>query len=204
MAGEFWQAASNRSALRTLTPRPAWPYIPVATAAVAQRLEHRVVVPGVGGSIPLGRPTPVRRPRPLEGGDPLDHEAVLFANEAFYRAFAARDLPAMEEVWARHCPVACIHPGWGPLHGREAVMRSWAGILGNPQSPVVTCLGAKVVLFGDTAMVTCFETLTSDVLIATNLFVRQGHLWKLVHHQAGPTSARPEEAVEDSKPGRPN
>ena len=51
----------------------------------------------------------------------MDHEAVLFANEAFYQAFAARDLAAMEEVWAHHCPVACIHPGWPPLHGRQAV-----------------------------------------------------------------------------------
>lgn len=134
----------------------------------------------------------------------MDHEAVLFANEAFYSAFAARDLGAMDAVWARHVPVACIHPGWGPLHGRDEVMRSWAGILGNPQSPVVTCQGARALLLGDMAVVTCFERLQSDMLIATNLFARQGHVWKLVHHQAGPTSARPDEAAEDAPPERPN
>jgi hypothetical protein len=29
------------------------------------------------------------------------------------------------------------------------------------------------------------------VLIATNLFVREGGGWKMAHHQAGPTSERP-------------
>ena len=36
---------------------------------------------------------------------------MLFANEAFYRAFADRDMAAMDGVWAVHAPVACIHPG---------------------------------------------------------------------------------------------
>ena len=30
-----------------------------------------------------------------------DREAVLFANEAFYRAFADRDIDAMDALWAR-------------------------------------------------------------------------------------------------------
>ena len=29
-----------------------------------------------------------------------DHDIVLFANEAFYRAFVDRDMAAMEQVWA--------------------------------------------------------------------------------------------------------
>ena len=46
-----------------------------------------------------------------------DDEAVLFANEAFYRAFADRDVEAMDEVWAQGVPVACIHPGWQRARG---------------------------------------------------------------------------------------
>jgi len=160
------------------------------------------VVPGVGGSSPLGRPSLVA-PR-AAGSGPLDHDAVLFANEAFYRAFAARDLAAMEEVWARHCPVACIHPGWAPLHGRQAVMRSWQGILGNPQSPPVACHGARATVFGESAMVVCFEGVPGGFLVATNLFVRQGAVWKLVHHQAGPTSGLPEDEPAEEGSGRPN
>ena len=48
-----------------------------------------------------------------------DRMALLFANEAFYAAFAGHDYAAMEALWARHAPVACIHPGWGVLEGRE-------------------------------------------------------------------------------------
>lgn len=134
----------------------------------------------------------------------MENNAVLFANEAFYRAFAARDLAAMDDVWAKHCPVACIHPGWAPLFGRAAVMESWQNILGNPSSPTVTCHAARAFLYGDTAFITCFEALGGGFLIATNLFVRQGALWKMIHHQAGPTTARPPGEEAEERPGRPN
>ena len=52
----------------------------------------------------------------------MAQEAVLFANEAFYRAFAERDIAAMEQLWAQAAPVACIHPGWSPVVGRERVL----------------------------------------------------------------------------------
>jgi hypothetical protein len=34
----------------------------------------------------------------------------LFINEAFYQAFRARDLAAMDDLWAREAPVVCIQP----------------------------------------------------------------------------------------------
>ena len=40
-----------------------------------------------------------------------EHAAVLFANDAFYLAFANRDYDAMDVIWARDAPVTCIHPG---------------------------------------------------------------------------------------------
>ena len=58
-----------------------------------------------------------------------DEEEVLRANESFYAAFASRDLGAMDSLWARESPVACLHPGWNLLSGRDEVMRSWRGIL---------------------------------------------------------------------------
>ena len=134
----------------------------------------------------------------------MEHDAVLFANEAFYRAFATRDLAAMEEVWARHVPVACIHPGWAPLQGRAEVMRSWQRILANPESPAIACHGAHATIFGDSALVVCFEEVPGAFLVASNLFVRQGAVWKLVHHQAGPTSGQPEDEPAEEGSGRPN
>jgi hypothetical protein len=120
-----------------------------------------------------------------------DTDAVLFANEAFYQAFAERDIEAMEELWSRAAPVSCIHPGWGVIFGREEVMRSWIAIITSEGAPQITYHGAVASLYGDTAFVVCFEMLGENVLIATNVFVREGHIWKIVHHQAGPTSAAP-------------
>lgn len=127
-----------------------------------------------------------------ERGRPEDLDsAVLAANEAFYRAFAARDLAAMDRIWARAVEVACLHPGWTPLLGRDAVMESWAGILGNPSAPDIRCLEAQVTTYGEVAMVICYEVVERGCLVATNLFVREQGAWKLFHHQAGPTEAKP-------------
>jgi len=122
-----------------------------------------------------------------------EQEAVLAANEAFYRAFARRDLAAMDRLWAESAEVSCLHPGWGPCHGRDAVMESWAGILGNAESPNIRCLRARATIYGDVAVVVCYEAIEQSYLIATNLFVRQAGAWKLVHHQAGPVAAEPPE-----------
>ena len=118
-------------------------------------------------------------------------QAIAAANEAFYRAFSLRDLPAMDRLWAHVAEVACIHPGWAPCQGRKAVMESWSGILANPESPSVRCLQPRVSLHGPLGLVVCYEAIEGSYLIATNLFVEEGGGWKLVHHQAGPVSAAP-------------
>lgn len=128
-----------------------------------------------------------------------DRDAVLFANEAFYQAFASRDLDAMADVWAHERPVACLHPGWPPMHGRDQVMASWRAILGHENAPRIVCRDARVNLQGDVAVVICFEELDGQYLIATNLFVREGGPWRIVHHHAGPTTGEPD-AEEEGEP----
>jgi ketosteroid isomerase-like protein len=115
----------------------------------------------------------------------LEHAAILFANDAFYTAFASRDTAAMADIWSARANISCIHPGWLPLIGREAVMESWQAILRNPDAPRIRCLGATAHPFGDAAFVACYEQLASGFLAATNIFVREGQIWRLVHHQAG-------------------
>ena len=129
-----------------------------------------------------------------------DEQAVLFANEAFYRAFCDRDMAAMRALWARRGPVACIHPGWGPLTGREVVLESWNGLLAKPESPAILCHEARAILFGDFALVICFEELGGQFLIATNTFMREDGDWKMVMHQAGPTNETPRRAPPRSGP----
>jgi hypothetical protein len=100
-----------------------------------------------------------------------EKQAVLFANEAFYRAFADGDLDAMDAMWAREAPVACIHPGWNLISGRDEVMESWRSILESANRPAVRNHGARAFLYGDTAFVICYEALEEGFLVATNVFV---------------------------------
>lgn len=121
-------------------------------------------------------------------------EAVLFANEAFYAAFAQGDIRGMTELWAQDRPVTCLHPGWEPLHGREQVLASWQAILRQP--PKVRCASPQAILTGeDSAYVLCYEVVQETALIATNIFVRQNKLWRMVHHQSGPTRGMPAPAA---------
>lgn len=122
---------------------------------------------------------------------PDDETDLLEANSAFYRAFASHDIDAMAGLWAKVAPICCIHPGWPPLIGRDAVLEGWRRILSNPAQPAVQMLAPRVTLWGDVALVLCFERVEDQYLVATNIFVREGRGWKLSHHQAGPVAAPP-------------
>ena len=114
-----------------------------------------------------------------------DQDAVLAANLEFYRAFAARDLTAMDALWARRTPVACLHPGWTAIKDRDAIIESWAGILSNPDAPRIACYDEQAFLYGDVALVLCEEELERGTLAASNFFVREDGVWRIAHHQAG-------------------
>ncbi len=126
-----------------------------------------------------------------------EKDAVLFANDAFYAAFAERDQDAMERVWSAEKPISCTHPGWQTLDGHEEVMESWAAILSNPEAPEIFCRARRAAIYGDMAIVTCVEEITTqndehEFLAATNVFVRTGRVWTMVHHQAGPVHIDPD------------
>jgi ketosteroid isomerase-like protein len=122
------------------------------------------------------------------------HElTVLDANSAFYRAFAARDLEAMDALWSRQKPVMCVHPGWDALRGRDEVMQSWRAILTGDESPKIGCSHAFAQVHGDVALVVCREHIPGGQLVATNVFVREGGAWHLVHHQASPLATDDED-----------
>lgn len=124
-------------------------------------------------------------------GGVMHPNEALFANESFYLAFAAGDANAMERVWAKSRSVSCIHPGWPALVGHDDVMESWRQILANPNRLQVDFYGARAVEHGDAVAVLCYEVLPGSVLIATNLFVVEDGVARLVHHQSGPCGEPP-------------
>jgi len=128
-----------------------------------------------------------------------DETDVLAANEAFYDAFARRDAEAMDLLWAKTMPVACVHPGWAVLRGRTKVMASWRGILENPSAPNIRFAQPAAHVLGETAFVVCYEVLPRARLVATNYFAREDGVWRMVHHQASPL-ARMEEEDEEAPP----
>ncbi len=58
---------------------------------------------------------------------------ALFAADAFYLAFANKDIDAMDALWAQKVALCCVHPGWPRLTEREAIIESWRNILANPE-----------------------------------------------------------------------
>ena len=119
---------------------------------------------------------------------------VLAANAAFYRAFADGDRQKMDELWSRRFPVTVIHPTWPGIYGREAVMQSWNQLLRVRVN--IRVAEAQAFVVRDSAFVICYEILDGGtILIATNIFSREGDTWKLVHHQAGSTTHVPETGI---------
>ncbi|MBO43619.1 MAG: DUF4440 domain-containing protein [Rhodospirillaceae bacterium] len=120
-------------------------------------------------------------------------QAILFANDTFYSAFTGRDMMEMMNVWAERMEVCVVHPGWEPIYGREAVLESWRRILKAPESPEIRGQSPQVLVNDPVGTVVCFEEIKGNFLIATNLFVKQSGRWRMFHHHAAPTDARPSE-----------
>ena len=118
-------------------------------------------------------------------------EESLFINEAFYQAFRARDLDAMEDLWAREAPVVCIHPGWSAILDRGEIIETWQGIFENPEAPEIYCRSPKAIPLGDVTLVVCYEEMKSGLLVAANIYRRESGGLKIVHHQAGPSDTPP-------------
>ena len=112
-----------------------------------------------------------------------EEDAILAANAAYYRAFRMGDDALMGRVW-QDGAITCEHPGWPPIHGRTAVLASYRGIMSNPNQPEVACQDEQVFVTSDVARVICVEAVAGVRLIATNLFLRAGETWRMIHHQA--------------------
>jgi ketosteroid isomerase-like protein len=121
------------------------------------------------------------------------------AEAAFYSAFAATDLAAMEGVWLDGGGAVCIHPGGGLLQGKAQVMQSWAEILTGTTPPHVECRLISRTETTDLAVHLVEESIRAggdprapvNRVLATNVFVRGSRGWHLAsHHASLPLMAR--------------
>lgn len=117
--------------------------------------------------------------------DSPEVQQVLRANDAFFEAFGNRDAEAMERIWARNVPVACIHPNWKPVTTRPQVMDSWRAILRNPHQPRVLAGAANArIIHADVAYLICRAFVGGTPLAVTNVFAREDGEWRMVLYHA--------------------
>ena len=129
-----------------------------------------------------------------------DQDSAITANEKFYKAFNARDLSAMKEIWSSHQNVTCVHPGWSPLNGFEPIIDSWQGIFKNSGNMDIQISDINMLTSNDLAWVSCVEklyTIASHGVLAskvfsTNLFKLNKDGWKMIMHHASPLPSMPE------------
>jgi ketosteroid isomerase-like protein len=138
-------------------------------------------------------------PKRISQCRPMDETALLEANNAYYRAFAARDLGAMNELWAEE-GVSCVHPGWPAIIGRMPVLASYRDIFRNPGQEAVTARDPQTLIEGADGRVFCVEEVGGGLLLATNWFRWSGERWRLVHHQASPLAAGAPQPARGPKP----
>lgn len=127
-----------------------------------------------------------------------EREAILRANDSFYRALEHFELDTMDELWLPAPWVRCVHPGWDVIVGWESIRQSFEQIFANTVwiRVIPTVVEARV--FGEVGVVTCAENITAKnddevgvaVAQATNLFQRVDQRWRMIHHHASPAPVR--------------
>jgi ketosteroid isomerase-like protein len=125
-------------------------------------------------------------------------EDVLAVNDRFYRALSMADFNAMQQVWLASDEAVCVHPGWPPLHGWDAIRESWQRIFEN-QGPLHIWASEAITRLrsGRVAEVACLENIDTAQVAgasitqtrATNIFRRVASAWKLLEHHALPMPA---------------
>ena len=126
-----------------------------------------------------------------------DIEAVTAANNAFYTAESALDMPSMEKVWAHEDYVAFAVPRTkDPTIGWTAVQSLLTRNFANLSQISLTPVDTHVHIYGDSAWAFGKEEvgsasklkdgtpLSSRPTIVTNIFEKHGGKWLMVAHHA--------------------
>ena len=109
------------------------------------------------------------------------------AEAAFYRAFCQCSVADMEAVWGDG-DVLCVHPGSEVLHGKPAVMQSWARILVQGMTADIEVEPVSQVEHDGLAVYTVYEHLSNQsgasrvTVVATNVYRKGDEGWRMIAH----------------------
>jgi ketosteroid isomerase-like protein len=113
-------------------------------------------------------------------------DAVVAANQRYYRAFEGSDLDAMSAVWEHSPRVLCTHPGWSTLRGWGQVASSYFALFQNGMQTQFLLTEERAEVAGETAWVSLDENLLGDgsgvTVACLNLFTRHDEGWRMVAH----------------------
>ena len=115
------------------------------------------------------------------------------AEAAFYAAFESRNMDIMRTVWSHDNDVLCIHPMGQPITGWLQIESSWTAILENFGQARFELSHRHVYEAGDISVRYVHENIHHgpgfsglSVVLASNVFRRQGDGWRMVTHHASP------------------
>ena len=133
------------------------------------------------------------------GGSPDEAEA------AFYEAMQNGDISRLMACWADEDEIICVHPGGPRVIGPLAIRASFEAIFANGSVRAVPMAVQRVLTMGCAThnLIERIEVLTNEgprdvFVVATNVYVKTAHGWRMVAHHASPGSA--EEAVQAGTP----
>ena len=122
---------------------------------------------------------------------------ALECETAFYAAFNECDIDLMMRVWATDTSVYCVHPGAAALYDRDAVMSSWRQIFAGNAGLNISISDPQAMQSEALAVRFVHENIrhgpgmaSLSIVLATNVFVREGEHWRLCSHHASPCPAQ--------------
>lgn len=131
-----------------------------------------------------------RIPAPVWTGSADETEA------AFYEALQSGDLDRVMACWADDADIVCIHPGGARLVGGEAIRAAFASILAQGHwqirpGRVLRLAGSDSAVHSvrEEVQLTLPDGVHHAAVVATNVYQRTAHGWRLVAHHASAASA---------------
>jgi ketosteroid isomerase-like protein len=129
---------------------------------------------------------------------PADGEAVKAANQSFYTALSARDLKAMQAIWANKPYVVNIGPRskTAAVGYDEAVTKYWDNAFNNVFSKIEAQITATLQIQSDGKLAWVSGTEKASLHLkaggdpinienfVTNIFEKEGDRWLMVVHHA--------------------